>query len=94
MDQMIMCNVKAVTSRDKPTENNYPSLQFPSTLRSILVSCSLLFWFLRPTTSLFCYQLVLVKKALINPLCLRSQHQTVDMQNYCLSGEHNGAFSS
>lgn len=30
---------------DNPTENNYPTLQFPSALLSILASFSLLFWF-------------------------------------------------
>lgn len=33
-DQMIMCNVKGVVSRDKLIENFHPTLHFPSALQS------------------------------------------------------------
>ncbi len=45
-----MCNMAGVTHSDEPTGNYHPTLQFPSSLQSVLVSFSswfttLLFWF-------------------------------------------------
>lgn len=45
MDQITMCNMKGVTHNDEPTGNYHLTLLFPSTLLSILVPFSLLFWF-------------------------------------------------
>ncbi len=48
VDQMTICNVKVVNDSDEPTENYYPTLKFPSAVRSILLSLSSLFWFYGP----------------------------------------------
>lgn len=49
----MMCNVKAVTHLDKPTEEYQSTLKFLLTLLTILASCSLLFWFYSP--QLYCF---------------------------------------
>ncbi len=50
---MTTCNVKGVTCSDKTIENCNQTQQFPSALRTVLESFSLLFWFYDPQLGSF-----------------------------------------
>lgn len=68
----ITCNVKGVT--DKVTENNLPTLQFPSALQSVLSSFCSLFLFLRLASSptlLFWPALVTLVNLISSCMCLQ-----------------------
>lgn len=53
VDQLAVCNVKAVAHSDKLIENYHLTLLCPSALSPILALCSSLFWFYCP--QLYCY---------------------------------------